>query len=85
MDKFARWPMLAASAAFTTAAIGIDLSNPTSAYMVAVLFMLAAVTLGAFIYAEGARHREWLGHLFDRTTGGNDQESPGPLPDTTEE
>jgi hypothetical protein len=84
MDKFARWPLLLASAVFTSAAIGLDLTSPTSSYMVVVLFVMAAITLGAFIYAEGARHREWLGHLFDRTTGEDHPESPGALPDEKE-
>lgn len=84
MDKFARWPLLLAAGVFTGAAVGLDLTNDTSSYMVVVLFVLASISLGAFIYAEGARHREWLGHMFDRTTGVNDQESPGPLPDEKE-
>lgn len=84
MDKLARWPLLMAAGFLVATAVGIDISNPpTNGYVVTVLFILGAMCLGAFVYAEGARHREWLGHLFGKA-GGNDQESPGPLPDTKE-
>lgn len=84
MGKFSRWPMLMAAGFLVATAVGIDLSTTTAGYVVTVLIVLGAVCLGGFVYAEGARHREWLGHLFDSSTGGNDQEGPGPLPDTKE-
>lgn len=68
MSSYSRWPLLMASIVFASAAVALDLTNGTSLYMVVVLFVMASITLGAFIYAEGARHREWLGNLFGATT-----------------
>ena len=59
-NLFARWPLLLASAVLISAAIGIDLSTDEAYAVAAGIAALGAGALGAFIYAEGARHREWL-------------------------
>jgi multidrug transporter EmrE-like cation transporter len=57
---FTRWPLLLASVTLIGAAIGIDLSTEEAYAVAAGVAALGAATLGAFVYAEGARHREWL-------------------------
>jgi hypothetical protein len=66
---FARWPLLLAGLTMMSVGIGIDLTNQASiAY---VLWALASACVGAFLYAEGARHREWahgtMKHKHDQT------------------
>ena len=60
MTKLARWPLLLAALATCAGALGVDLAAGHAApSIVAVLLALSAVCLGAFVYAEGARHRDW--------------------------
>lgn len=60
MDKLSRWPLLLGAVILAAAALGVDVSQgATSAGVVAAMLALAAVMVGAFTYAEGARHREW--------------------------
>lgn len=58
-DKLVRWPTLVGSATFLTVAVGIDLTTEHEVALVEALVALSATCLGAFLYAEGARHREW--------------------------
>ena len=59
-EKFySRWPLLLGTFLLIGSAVGLDLKGP-GAYNVAIgLASLGAASFGAFIYAEGARHREW--------------------------
>lgn len=58
-DKLVRWPTLVGAAVFLTTAVGIDLTSDHEVALVEALVALSASCLGAFLYAEGARHREW--------------------------
>lgn len=58
-DKLVRWPTLVGAALFLTAAVGIDLTSDRNVNLVQALLALSATCVGAFLYAEGARHREW--------------------------
>mgnify|MGYP001764360190 CR=1 FL=1 len=72
MDKehFRQWPL--ALAAVTLMAAGITLDLTTQAAIAYGLWVLAAACLGAFVYAEGARHREW----WDATIGKKQDQEP---------
>lgn len=59
MDKLTRWPLLVAAVALIGTAVGVDLSTGPGAGIALAMVLLAAVMLGAFVYAEGARHRGW--------------------------
>lgn len=52
-----RWPLLVAASVLLTVGLGVDLI--TGATVAAGVIALAAACIGAFLYAEGARHREW--------------------------
>jgi hypothetical protein len=56
---FARWPLLAASTTLAGAGLALDLTSPDAAPFAVACLMLAACAFGAFLYAEGARHRDW--------------------------
>lgn len=58
MDHLARWPLLTAAATLAALGIGVDLAY--GAPVAYAAWTLAAACVGAFVYAEGARHREWL-------------------------
>jgi hypothetical protein len=57
-ERLERWPLLGASALLLTLGLGVEWTN-AAALAGAGLILLGAATLGAFVYAEGARHREW--------------------------
>lgn len=57
MNHLSRWPLL--SAATVSAGTGVALDIATYPALAAGAWTLAAVCVGAFVYAEGARHREW--------------------------
>jgi hypothetical protein len=57
-ESFARWPLLLAGMTLVSAGVALDLS--TQAPVAFGLFALAAASFGGFVYAEGARHRDWL-------------------------
>jgi hypothetical protein len=58
--ELSRWPLLLAAVALLAAALGVDYVGSDRGYLLsAVLVGLAAAAFGAFVYAEGARHREW--------------------------
>lgn len=59
MSTLSRWPLLLAALALVAAAIGMDLGSEGGTAVAAALLLLGAVCLGAFLYAEGARRREW--------------------------
>lgn len=60
MRELARWPLLLAAAVLVAGAIGVDYVSSERGYLLAaVLLGLGASCVGAFLYAEGARHREW--------------------------
>lgn len=56
---FARWPLLAAAVTLGGAGLALDLSDAGAAPYAVACLMLSASAFGAFLYAEGARHREW--------------------------
>lgn len=59
MSKFSRWPLGLLSFALISVAVGLDLTTETTAAFAGAIEVLGIVTGGAFIYAEGAHHREW--------------------------
>lgn len=69
MTDLARWPLLTGAA--TLAALGIGLDLAEEAAVAYAVWTLAAACVGAFLYAEGARHREWW-HADDTPTPRDD-------------
>lgn len=65
MEKLSRWPLLLGALALSVTGVGVDLTSDAARGLAAVLLVLAAVCLGGFVYAEGARHREWLDRQDD--------------------
>jgi hypothetical protein len=64
--RFKRWPLLMAAALTFGFGVGLDLSSrSTSSYIATGFFSLGAAAFGAFLYAEGIRHREWSVESFD--------------------
>jgi hypothetical protein len=57
MKDLARWPVLLAGAVLASVGIGLDLTK--QAPIAYGLWALSSACFGAFLYAEGARHREW--------------------------
>jgi hypothetical protein len=57
---FSRWPLLLAALVTFGVGIGLDLRDDGTYAVAATLIGLGAASFGAFIYAEGARHRDWL-------------------------
>lgn len=61
MRELSRWPLLLAATLLLAAGIGVDyVTTERGALLAAILVGLGAACTGAFLYAEGARHREWL-------------------------
>jgi hypothetical protein len=56
--ELTRWPLLLAGIVLASAGIGLDLT--TQAPVAYGLWALASCAFGAFLFAEGSRHREWL-------------------------
>ena len=56
-EGFARWPLLLAGVTLVSAGVAIDVT--TQQGVAYGLFALAAASFGGFMYAEGARHRDW--------------------------
>jgi hypothetical protein len=55
--EFARWPLLLAAVTLMAAGLGLDYAAQSEvAYG---LWALASAAFGGFMYAEGARHRDW--------------------------
>jgi hypothetical protein len=71
---FTRWPTLLASVTLTGTGLALDVAEPASAPYAAACLALGAVGLGAFVYAEGARHRDWTDHERTRTVTPADTE-----------
>jgi hypothetical protein len=65
---YARWPLLLAGLTLTGAAVGIDIGTEEGYAIAAGLAAMGAVAFGGFIYAEGARHREWFAHKTKHDT-----------------
>lgn len=59
MRELTRWPLLLAAVVLTTAAVGLDVTQAAGERLAVALIIMAATAWGAFLYAEGARHREW--------------------------
>jgi hypothetical protein len=57
---FARWPLLLAAVVAITVSVGLNLADQPSYAIASVLLGLGSAAFGAFLYAEGARHRDWL-------------------------
>jgi hypothetical protein len=62
VDKLSRWPLLLGAVTLGVLGVGLDLSNTAAAGLAVACVALSAACLGAFVYAEGARHREWWAH-----------------------
>ena len=71
MKELSRWPLLLAAVLLAAAALTIDLTQTTGTApsAVAALLALASAAFGAFLYAEGARHREWWDRAHRTDTG----------------
>lgn len=76
-EPFARWPLLVAGTTLAASGVGLDLA--AQAPVAYGLWCLAAACFGGFLYAEGARHREWLEQERDRNAAGRhaDDVPPG--------
>lgn len=60
MTHLTRWPLLLAAVLMVAAGVGVDYVSSERGYLLAaVLVGLGAACMGAFLYAEGARHRDW--------------------------
>jgi hypothetical protein len=59
VTEFGRWPLLICSLLLIGSAVGVDLKVEGAYALATALAVLGAASFGAFIYAEGARHREW--------------------------
>lgn len=57
---FARWPLLLACVVLVGTGLALDLHSDEIAPFAVACMTLGAAAFGAFIYAEGARHRDWL-------------------------
>lgn len=57
---FERWPLLMASVVLISTGLALDLTSETERPYATTCLVLGATAFGAFLYAEGARHREWL-------------------------
>jgi hypothetical protein len=55
--EFTRWPTLLAAVTLATSGVALDLAS--HAPVAFALWALSAACFGAFLYAEGARHRDW--------------------------
>jgi hypothetical protein len=69
-DTLTRWPLLAAAVTLTGTGVAIDVTTDTAERVAIALLMLAGVAWGAFVYAEGARHREWWAGIHDAPAAG---------------
>ena len=67
IERFERWPLLAAGTALAAAGVTVDLT--ASAPVAYGLWALASASFGAFLYAEGARMREWHDAQLDPHSG----------------
>jgi hypothetical protein len=59
---FERWPLLLAAVALISAGLALDLTQESTQPYATICLILGSTAFGAFLYAEGARHREWLHH-----------------------
>lgn len=78
MDKLSRWPLLLAAVTLGVMGTALDLSNSSAVGLAVACVALSAAALGAFLYAEGARHREWWSQHADTPTS---QRGAGAPPD----
>lgn len=59
MEHLSRWPLLLAACVLAVLAVGLDVSTSAGTALAVACLAMAAAAFGAFLYAEGARHREW--------------------------
>lgn len=79
MRELSRWPLLLAAVLLVGAGVGVDYaSSERGGLLAAALVTLGAAAVGAFLYAEGARHRDWWGR--DGDTPGRHEDDVGPMP-----
>lgn len=57
--EFARWPLLLAAVTLVTIGLALDLADVAATPFASACLALGGAAFGAFVYAEGARHREW--------------------------
>jgi hypothetical protein len=75
VERFERWPLLGAAVVLAGTGLALDLTAAEVAPFAVACLALAAAAFGAFLYAEGARHREWW-HPNDRIAD-TSQDPPG--------
>ena len=59
MKEFSRWPLGMMGFGLIGVAVAMDLTTDIAAALASAIEVLGIAVVGAFIYAEGARHREW--------------------------
>ncbi len=59
VHDFTRWPTLLAAVTLTGTGLALDVADPSAAPYAAACLALGAAAFGSFLYAEGARHRDW--------------------------
>lgn len=62
MKEFSRWPLAMLGFGLISIAVALDLTNDAAVVLAGAIEVLGIATVGAFLYAEGARHREWWEH-----------------------
>lgn len=77
MKELSRWPLLLMTIGLVGAALGIDITVSDADHFAIALMGLALASGGAFIYAEGARHREWWSRTLHPEKREREGESSG--------
>lgn len=73
---FARWPLLLACVVLVGTGLALDLHSEEIAPFAVACMTLGAAAFGAFLYAEGARHREWLHENMDKKQEPDREDQP---------
>lgn len=74
---FTRWPTLLAAVVLVSTGLALDVTNQQYRTFAVACLALGSSAFGAFLYAEGARHREWWGRS-DSTDSSTDTSEDQP-------
>jgi hypothetical protein len=72
---FSRWPLALLCFGLIGAAIALDVTTDAGQRIAVACESLGIAAGGAFVYAEGARHREWWDAFRARDTPGDTPQS----------
>lgn len=72
--SFVRWPLLAGSVSLIGTGLALDIADPAATPYASACLALGAVAFGAFVYAEGARQRDWTEQ--ERMSGKRTNDTP---------